>query len=96
MFHIESICSNKIYVTGNLKFVLGRVENRAGEGENAGSGYQHFLLYPQCFQMACFEKLKIHAVPLKIYYKISNLTRMKAFAYAKFNTFKQNSFILMG
>ena len=27
---------------------LGRVENIAGKGQNAG--YQHFLLFPQCFQ----------------------------------------------
>ena len=31
----------------NLDFVLGRVENIVGKGENAG--YQHFLLFPQCF-----------------------------------------------
>ena len=31
-----------------LKFALGRVENIVGKGENAG--YQHFLLFPQCFQ----------------------------------------------
>ena len=34
----------------NLKFVLGLVENIVGKGENAG--YQHFLLFPQCFQKA--------------------------------------------
>ena len=28
--------------------VLDRVENILGTGENAG--YQHFLLFPQCFQ----------------------------------------------
>ena len=33
-----------------LKFVLGRVENIVEKGENAG--YQHFLLFPQCFQKA--------------------------------------------
>ena len=27
--------------------LLDRVENTAGKGENAG--YQHFLLFPQCF-----------------------------------------------
>ena len=27
---------------------MGRVENIVGTGENAG--YQHFLLFPQCFQ----------------------------------------------
>ena len=28
--------------------VINRVENFVGKGENAG--YQHFLLFPQCFQ----------------------------------------------
>ena len=31
-----------------MTFVLGWVENTLGKGENAG--YQHFLLFPQCFQ----------------------------------------------
>ena len=31
-------------------FVFDRVENIVGKGENAG--YQHFLLFPQCFQKA--------------------------------------------
>ena len=35
-------------MTQKLKFVLKRVENIVGKGENAG--YQHFLLFPQCFQ----------------------------------------------
>ena len=29
---------------------MGRVENIVGKGENAD--YQHFLLFPQCFQKA--------------------------------------------
>ena len=29
-------------------FIFDRVENIVGKGENAG--YQHFLLFPQCFQ----------------------------------------------
>ena len=32
------------YVTEKLKFVLGRVENIMGKGEN--TSYQHFLLFP--------------------------------------------------
>ena len=28
---------------------MGREENILGKGENAG--YQHFLLFPQCFQI---------------------------------------------
>ena len=32
----------------NLKCTLGKRENIVGKGENAG--YQHFILFPQCFQ----------------------------------------------
>ena len=35
-----------------MKFVLGTVENIVGKGENAG--YQHFLLFPYCFQKASY------------------------------------------
>ena len=38
-------------MTEKLKFVLGRVENIVGKGENAG--YLHFLLFLQCFQKTC-------------------------------------------
>ena len=40
--------------TEKFKFVLGKVENIVGKGENAG--YQHFLPFPQCFQMAFFQR----------------------------------------
>ena len=39
---------DKTDVTQKLKFVLKQVENISGKGENAG--YQHFLLFPKCFQ----------------------------------------------
>ena len=43
-------------MTEKYKFTLERVENSVGKGENAG--YQHFLLFPQCFQKASsFESL---------------------------------------
>ena len=32
--------------------VFDRVENIVGKGENAG--YQHFFLFPQCFEKAFF------------------------------------------
>ena len=35
-----------------MKFVLGRVENIVEKGENAG--YQHFFLFPKCFQKAFY------------------------------------------
>ena len=45
---LKACADNKIKFTENLKFVLGRTENILGKGENAG--YQHFLLFPKCFQ----------------------------------------------
>ena len=39
---------DKINATKTLKFVQGCVENIVGKGENAG--FQHFLLFLQCFQ----------------------------------------------
>ena len=44
---LKAFAEDKISVTQKLKFKLGRVENNVGKGENAG--YQHFLLFPQCF-----------------------------------------------
>ena len=52
---------DKINVNQKLKFTMGRVEHIAGKGENAG--YQHFLLFPQCFQKASFSwSLKVGIV----------------------------------
>ena len=41
---LKVFTDDKIKATEKLKFVLGRVENTVGKGENAG--YQHFLLFP--------------------------------------------------
>ena len=49
---MKDFADDEINVTEKLKFVLGRVENIAGKGENAG--YQHFLLFRQCFQKLSF------------------------------------------
>ena len=58
---LKAFADDKINVTQNLKFALGRVENIVGKGENAG--YQHFLLFPQCFQKATFSRsLKVGIV----------------------------------
>ena len=45
---LKAFEDNKVKATGKLKFVLGRVENIVGKGENASC--QHFLLFQQCFQ----------------------------------------------
>ena len=49
---LKGFADNNINVKEKLKFVLERIENIKGKGENAG--YQHFLLFPQCFQKASF------------------------------------------
>ena len=57
----KAFADDKINVTKNLRFVSGREENIVGKGEN--TRYQHFLLFPQCFQKAPFqESLKVRIV----------------------------------
>ena len=46
------MADGKINVAKMMISLFDRVENTAGKGENAG--YQHFLLFPQCFQKASF------------------------------------------
>ena len=56
----KALADDKIILIRKLKFVLGIVKNVVGE-ENAG--YQHFLLFPQCFQNLSFPKvLKVRIV----------------------------------
>ena len=50
IFDQLNLKDDKINVTNKMNFVAGKVENIVGKGENAG--YQHFLLFPQCFQKA--------------------------------------------
>ena len=45
---LKAFADDKINVTEGLKSALGREENIMRKGENAG--YQHFLLFQQCFQ----------------------------------------------
>ena len=47
-FIMKAFADNKINENKKMKFCLKRVENIVGKGQNAG--YQHFLLFPQCFQ----------------------------------------------
>ena len=50
---LKASADDNINVTEKLKFVLGRAQNIVGKGENAG--YQHFLLFPPCFQKASYK-----------------------------------------
>ena len=58
---LKAFADDKSNATQKLKFVLGRVKNILGKGENAG--YQHFLRFLQCFQKLSFsESLKVRIV----------------------------------
>ena len=45
---LKAFAYDKINMTEKLTLVSDRIENIFGKGETAG--YQHFLLFPNCFQ----------------------------------------------
>ena len=50
---LKGFADDKINVAQMLISLFDKIEkNIVGKGENAG--YQHFLLFPQCFQKASF------------------------------------------
>ena len=49
---LNAFADDKIIVAQMKISVFDRVENIVGKGENAG--YQHLLLFQQCFQKASF------------------------------------------
>ena len=51
----KEFADDNLSVAKMAKLVFNRVENIEGKGENAG--YQHFLLFPQCFQKLSFFKV---------------------------------------
>ena len=59
MTELKAFADDKINVTKQLKIVLEGIENSVGKGAD----YQHFLLFPQCFQKLSFpEVLKVGIV----------------------------------
>ena len=46
--NLKDFAEDKISATYKMNFVVGKVQNMVGKGENAG--FQHFLLFLQCFQ----------------------------------------------
>ena len=48
MTKLKAFADDKFSVAYMMISVFDRVENILGKGENAG--YQHFLLFPKCFQ----------------------------------------------
>ena len=66
---LKAFADDKRDWTEKLRFFGGRVENIARKGENAG--YQHFLLFSQCFQKASLSgslkfgimRIRVNSVP---------------------------------
>ena len=48
MTKLKAFANNKLNVAIMMISLFNRVENTVGKGKNAG--YQHFLLFQQCFQ----------------------------------------------
>ena len=47
---LKAFADDKLNVTKSIRVVSHRIVNIVGKEENAG--YQHVLLFPQCFQKA--------------------------------------------
>ena len=61
---LKAFADDQLNASRTPKFLLDRVENIVGKGENAG--YQHFFLFPKCFQEPSFSRLlKVGACVLK-------------------------------
>ena len=52
MTKMNAFADDKIITAQMIISVFDRVENIVGKGGN--DGYQHFLLFPQCFQKVSF------------------------------------------
>ena len=60
-FKLKAFAHDKMNAAEMMISLSDRVENIVGKGENAG--YQHFLLFPQCFQKSSLsESLKFRIV----------------------------------
>ena len=75
---------------------MGRVENIVGKGENAG--YQHFLLFPQCFQkvksLDCVIKSQLGGKRINSTQRPLNLENFPSFKTGRrYKTNKQNPLI---
>ena len=58
---LKAFADDKLNVAKMMISLFDGVENTMGKGENAG--YQHFLLFPQCFQEASFSRSLKYWIP---------------------------------
>ena len=57
---MKVIADDNLNVVQIIIYVPDKVENIVGSGENAG--YQHFHLFPQCFQKLSFSGSSKHRI----------------------------------
>ena len=58
---LKTFAEDKLNIAKTMISLCDRVENTVGKGENAG--YQHFLLFQQCFpKLSSSESLKVGIV----------------------------------
>ena len=58
---LKAFAEDKLNIAKMTIFFCDRVENTVGKEENAG--YQHFLMFPQCFSKPSFSwSLKVEIV----------------------------------
>ena len=55
---LKAFAGNKINMAKMMISVFDKIENIVGKGKNAV--YQHFLLFPQCFQMCSSSVIKMY------------------------------------
>ena len=69
MTKLKAFADNKLNFDKMTIFLSDKVENTEGKGENAG--YQHFLLFPQCFFKGFLSTVvKSRDCVVKIYYNM--------------------------
>ena len=74
LFQIEEFADDNFIFDENGRKLSKRVENTVGKGEIAR--YEQFLLFPQCFQKACFPGASKGVIVwewVKIFFKSSSL-----------------------
>ena len=76
----KACADDKIILSKKLKFMLGPVANIVGKGENAG--YQHFLLFPQCFQKLFFQEVS----KVGIIWEMVNVSSLRCLVRAQTHT----------
>ena len=82
---MKAIADDKINVIQKLNFDIGRVENIVGKGEN--TGYQHFLLFLQCFQKPSISRLLKVGI---VWERVTSLPNNKILDWFKLKAFADN------